>query len=222
MIDRHILPVQRRLLRPIARHLAARGVSANTVTLTGFAIGLTALPLLAIHQYSLALIVILLNRFHDGLDGAVARSSGPTDRGAFIDIALDFFFYATVPLGFAIAAPQSNALAAAFLITAFVGTGSSFLAFSALAEKRQLTAQDYPQKGIYYLGGLAEGTETIVVFVLMCLLPQYFAFIAYFFAAICMLTTVIRWTQGWIVFRIKEDTSVKVENMAERSKFLET
>jgi phosphatidylglycerophosphate synthase len=60
----------------------------------------------------------------------VARLSCPTDRGAFLDIALDFVFYALVPLGFALADPAANALPAAVLIAAFVGTGSSFLAFS--------------------------------------------------------------------------------------------
>ncbi len=207
MIDRYILPIQKRLLQPFANLLVEHGVSANTISVTGFLIGLTALPLLALHQYGLALFVILVNRLHDGLDGAVARSTTPTDRGAFIDIALDFFFYATVPLGFALADPQANALAAAVLITSFVGTGSSFLAFSVLAERRKLTTEHYPQKGIFYLGGLAEGAETIGFLILMCLLPGSFAAIAYVFSVICFITTVIRWIQGWIAFKAADETT---------------
>ena len=49
-------------------------------------------------------------------------------------------------------------------------------------------------------GGLAEGFETIAVFVAMCLLPESFAMIAYGFAALCALTTVIRWRQAWVAF----------------------
>ena len=49
-------------------------------------------------------------------------------------------------------------------------------------------------------GGLAEGFETIAVFVAMCLLPESFPLIAYGFAALCALTTVIRWRQGWLAF----------------------
>jgi phosphatidylglycerophosphate synthase len=135
----------------------------------------------------------------DGLDGVIARQVGATDRGAFLDIALDFFFYATVPLGFALAAPE-NALAAAVLICAFVGTGSSFLAFAVIAAKRGLRSEAYSTKGIYYLGGLTEGAETIALFALMCLVPAWFVPLAYAFAAACLVTTVLRWLQGWRVF----------------------
>jgi phosphatidylglycerophosphate synthase len=104
-------------------------VSANQVSLAGFLIGMLALPLLAFGRYQWALAAILLNRLLDGLDGAVARDTGITDRGGFLDITLDFIFYAAVVLGFALADP-ANALAAATLLFAFMGTGSSFLAFA--------------------------------------------------------------------------------------------
>ncbi len=124
---------------------------------------------------------------------------GPTDRGAFLDIALDFLFYALVPVGFALADP-ANALPAAVLIAAFVGTGSSFLAFAAIAAKRGISAASYPSKGLYYLGGLTEGSETVALFVAMCLWPAAFAVLAYVFAAACALTTLTRWRQGWNTF----------------------
>ena len=144
--------------------------------------------------------MILANRLLDGLDGAVARLQGPTERGAFLDIALDFVFYALIPLGFALHDPAANGLPAAILLAAFIGTGSSFLAFSAIAAKRGLRAADYPTKGIYYLGGLTEGFETIAVFVAMCLWPGAFPVLAYVFALACGITTVLRWTQGWTLF----------------------
>jgi hypothetical protein len=109
-------------------------------------------------------------------------------------------FYALIPLGFAVQAPAIHALPAAVLIVSFVGTGSSFLAFSAVAAKRGKEAPEFPTKGIYYAGGLAEGFETIAIFVAMCLFPGNFPVIAYGFAALCALTTVIRWRQGWVAF----------------------
>lgn len=201
MIDALILPTQRRVLHPLASALYRRGVAADRITLAGFALGLLAVPALALGWYGTALALILLNRLADGLDGAVARMGAPTDRGAFLDIALDFVFYAVVPLGFALADPAANALAAAVLIAAFVGTGSSFLAFAVIAAKRDLSAKDYPTKGIFYLGGLTEGFETIALFVAMCLFPALFAPLAYVFAAACALTTLTRWWQGWQAFR---------------------
>lgn len=201
MIDAAILPVQRAALAPPARWLAGRGVGADAITIAGFGVGLLALPALAAGWYLLALGLIGLNRLADGLDGAVARASGQaSDRGAFLDIALDFVFYALVPLGFALADPAQNALPAAVLIAGFVGTGSSFLAFAAVAARRGEASIRYPNKGIAYLGGLTEGFETIVFFLLICLFPQWFAPLAYAFAAACAVTTVTRWVAGWQAF----------------------
>jgi phosphatidylglycerophosphate synthase len=200
MIDRYLYPPLARLLRPAAAALGRIGVTADQITVAGFLIGLCALPLLAAGLFTAALLAILLNRAADGLDGAVARATAPTDRGAFLDIALDFFFYATVPLGFALTDPSRNALPAAVLITAFVGTGSSFLAFSVIAGKRGLQPDAYPTKGLFYLGGLTEGFETIAVFCLMALFPAAFPILALIFAAACLLTTATRWVAGWRSF----------------------
>lgn len=205
MIDAALLPLQRRLLTPPARWLAGRGVLADHVTLLGFALGALAVPALAMGAYLLALVMLGLNRLADGLDGAIAREGKQaTDRGAFLDIALDFVFYALFPLGFALADPAANALPAAVLIAAFVGTGSSFLAFATIAAKRGQTAASYPAKGIYYLGGLTEGFETIAVFSAMCLFPNAFPWLAYGYAAACALTTAMRWHQGWSAFAGRE------------------
>ncbi len=200
MIDAAIVPAQRRALAPLALALHRRGVTANRITITGFAIGLAAIPALAAGWFIVALVLILANRLADGLDGEVARMTVPTDRGAFLDIALDFVFYALVPLGFALADPAVNALPAAVLIAAFVGTGSSFLAFSVIAAKRGLSADAYPTKGIFYLGGLTEGFETIAFFVAICLWPGAFPTLAWIFAAACAITTLTRWFQGWQAF----------------------
>ena len=91
-------------------------------------------------------------------------------------------------LAFAIADPSRNALPAAMLLTAFVGTGSSFLAFAALAAQRGLHNPQYPDKSFYFLGGLTEATETLALFCAMCVWPDYFAPLAYGFAALCFVT----------------------------------
>ncbi|MFP7674747.1 CDP-alcohol phosphatidyltransferase family protein [Marivita sp. S0852] len=201
MIDATILPFVKRALDRPARLLVARGVSADQITLLGFAIGLAGVCAAAFGAFGLALLCLALNRLADGLDGSVARLTQPTDRGAFLDIALDFMIYGLFPLGFAMHDPAANALPAAILISSFIGTGSSFLAFSIIAEKRGITSDQYPTKGIYYLGGLTEGTETIAVFVAMCLFPSAFWWLAYAFATLCAITTVTRWLSGWRLFQ---------------------
>ena len=199
MIDAALQPLQQRLLQLPAQILTHLGIKADQITLFGFLLGLLVVPALAYQAYSLALLFLLLNRFADGLDGAVARLTEPTDRGTFLDISFDFFFYAIFPVGFALADPV-NALPAAVLITSFVGTGSSFLAYATIAAKRGDTAMDFPQKGLYYLGGLTEGFETIILFISMCLFPMFFPQLAYFFAVACAVTAVSRWYQGWKLF----------------------
>lgn len=199
MIDRMMQPVVRIALTPVAKLLQARGVTADQVTVAGFAIGLLALPTLWAGFTVLALVAILANRLADGIDGTLARLDGPTPRGAFLDIAFDFAFYALVPLGFALGDPARNALPAAVLIAAFVGTGSSFLAFAAVEGRHGpgILRSAVPDKGIAYLGCLTEGAETIVFFVLICLLPQLFPPLAYGYAAACWITTFCRWLTGW-------------------------
>lgn len=199
MIDAKLLPMQQRLLQRPARWLA-RWVTADQVSMAGFAFGALAVPALAAGAFGLALVLLALNRLADGLDGALARIKGPTDRGAFLDIALDFMFYALFPLGFALADPSANALPAAVLIASFVGTGSSFLAFASIAARRGMQARDYPSKGVYYLGGLTEGFETIAVFAAMTLFPAWFCWLAYTYAAACCVTTALRWRMGWQAF----------------------
>lgn len=185
----------------MARILAGWGLGANQLTWIGFGIGLVAAALIASGHFELAIAAILLSRLFDALDGAVARLTRVTDAGGFLDISLDFLFYASIPLAFALADPKRNALAAAVLLTAFVGTMSSFLAFAVLAAKRNITNLAVPDKSFYFLGGLTEATETLAVFVAMCLWQELFAPLAYGFAALCAVTTATRIWWGWQSFR---------------------
>ena len=200
MFDRYIYAAIAPLCESAARPLAKSGLTADQITIGAFLIGISALPLLAFGYNGWALAAILVNRLLDALDGALARITEATDRGAFLDITLDFMVYGAVPLGFAIANPLSNALPASCLLFSFIGTGASFLAFSIIAQRRGVTAPHFPHKGIVYMAGLAEGFETIVCFVLLCLWPQHFTPIAYSFSALCLLTTAARLIAGWRVF----------------------
>lgn len=200
MLDRIALAWLRPGIDAMARRLVAARCHADTLTWFGFATGLGAAAAIAAGQPVWGLALMWLSRLLDGLDGAVARLTTPTDRGAFLDITLDFLFYASIPLAFALADASGNALAAAVLLAAFMGTGSSFLAFAVLAARRGLSSTAYPSKGFYYLGGLTEGSETLICFSLMCLWPAHFPALALGFAALCALTIVTRIVAGWQAF----------------------
>jgi phosphatidylglycerophosphate synthase len=188
--------MMRRVIDPpldrMGRALARRGVGADAVTLTGLGLGLIAAALIALGAPMLALVPLLLGRLADGLDGAVARASRQTDFGGYFDIAADFLFYGAIPLAFVILDPGANGLAGAFLLFAFYVNGASFLGYAILAEKRKMTTQARGAKSLYFTGGLLEGTETIAFFVALCLLPAWFAALAWVFGALCLVTAVSR------------------------------
>lgn len=200
MFDARIRPLVDPPLEWLAKSAHQAGWTADGVTLTGFLVGMLAIPAISVDAYGIGLVLILLNRLADGLDGAIARLTVKTDRGGFLDIALDFIFYSSVPFAFALANPTDNALAAAFLILSFIGTGCSFLAYAVMAEKRGLSTDIRGQKSLYYLGGLTEGFETILLFVLCCLLPTWFPFLAWVFGILCWITTATRIYAGWRAF----------------------
>ncbi len=197
MLDRYAAALIKPGVEKIAQILVRTGIKADHITLIAFAIGIVAIICIALRAYSAAAILILVSRLCDALDGAVARQTQITDAGGFLDIALDFLFYAGIVLAFAFAAPRANALPAAVLLMAFVGTTSSFLAFAALAAKRGITSLEYPEKSFYFLGGLAEATETLIIFIAMCIWPRYFSQLAYAFAALCTITTFTRIVGGY-------------------------
>ncbi len=187
MFDARLRPLIDPPLNASGRWLAARGIGANAVTLAGLIPALGAGVAIVQGQYGLALALIALNRLLDGLDGAVARASRLTDWGGYLDTLADFAFYVTVPLAFGLANP-ANTQAALILVAAFTLTCASFLAFAAIAAKRGAETSAHGRKAFFYSTGLAEGAETIAVFVAMCLWPGWFPQIACGYAALCLLT----------------------------------
>ncbi|MCK5098070.1 MAG: CDP-alcohol phosphatidyltransferase family protein, partial [Desulfobacteraceae bacterium] len=148
MLDTIAVKILNKPLHLVAGLLKETGINKDVITLTGFVIGLFAIILIAFHFYTIALAFIAINRIFDGIDGALARLTKPTDSGGFLDITLDFIFYAGIVFAFALADPESNAIPACLLLFSFIGTGSSFLAFSVMAEKNGIKSMEYPNKSL--------------------------------------------------------------------------
>ncbi|MDP3525669.1 MAG: CDP-alcohol phosphatidyltransferase family protein [Hoeflea sp.] len=190
----------RRVIQPgldrAGQWLARRGVKADHVTLLACGLGLAAAALIAMGSMIAALALILVSRICDGLDGSVARATRKTDFGGYLDITLDFVFYGAIPLGFVLHDPAANGLAGAVLIFSFYVNGASFLAYAILAEKHRLTTTQRGVKSIYFTTGLAEASETFLVFAIFCLWPDWFSPVAWLFAAICLYTALSRIMQA--------------------------
>lgn len=183
----------------LGRALARRHVSPDAVTLFGLALGLSCALAVALDRNALALALLVASRLSDGLDGAIARATRPSDRGGFLDITCDFVFYGAVPLAFAVREP-SFALPAAVLLFSFYVNGASFLAFAIMAAKRGLTTTQRGAKSLYFTAGLAEGGETIACFAAMMLWPTLFPVLAYVFAALTLVTALGRGILAWKTF----------------------
>ena len=171
------------------RWLAARGASANAVTLVGLALGLTSAGMIWAGWSGLAVALVLLaSRLADGLDGAVARARGKTDFGGYLDIVCDFAFYGAVPLAFVLHDPAANGVAGAFLLFSFYVNAATFLGYAILAEKHGLESRSRGEKSLYFTAGLMEGTETILAFLALALWPALFPALALVFGALCLVT----------------------------------
>ncbi len=214
MFDARATALLRPAIEAVARRLHNIGLHADQLTLAGFCVGIFAAYLITLSAYSMAILAIIFSRLLDALDGAVARQSSPTDAGGFLDISLDFLFYASIPLAFAWVNPPQNALPASVLLAAFMGTASSFLAFATLAAKRGLHSHVYPHKSLYFLGGLTEATETLICFTAMCLAPAYFPELAYGFAVLCAITITTRIASGYHLLKTPPSACEAIYNLA--------
>jgi phosphatidylglycerophosphate synthase len=179
--------------------LARLGVAPNWITVGGFVVGLGCVPAIAFGLYWVALACLVVNRIADGLDGAVARRGHATDFGGYLDIVLDFIFYAAFAFGFALLRPEF-AVPAGALIVSFFGTGTSFLAYAVIAEKRGINTDRPAGKSFFYSRGIAEGGETFAFFALCLLWPSAFVGLAYGFSVLCWLTTGMRIAQAHRAF----------------------
>ncbi len=200
MLDSSMRKIIDAPLNRAGKWLAKAGISANGVTLAGLILGLIAALFIALHAYTLGLIFLLLSRIADGLDGAVARATQKTDFGGYFDIVSDFLFYGAIPLAFAIANPEANAIAAGVLLLAFYFNGATFLGYAILAERNRLTSKSKGEKNLFYADGLLEGTETIAFLIAICIWPNLFMLLAYMFAVATFYTAIMRVWHAYKVF----------------------
>lgn len=193
----------RRLLEPgltaVARRLVGLGITPNQVTLFGGFAGVAAGVAVAADALALGLALGIVSRAADGLDGPLARLRRGTDFGGYLDIVADFVFYTAIPLGFAVREPQA-ALPTAFLLAGYVLTGISFLAFSAIAERRGVVDSG-DNRSFIFQPGLAEGTETLLVYLVMFLAPAWYAVLAWGYFAVCAYTSLSRSVLAYRLFR---------------------
>ena len=191
MIDAQINKIIKPFLDTLAQKLLIYNIKPNSVTLIGFFFGLICSYFIINAMFVYATIFLFFNRFCDGLDGALARLVGETDIGAFYDIVFDFLFYFIFPISFIIL-DLNNTYPICFLLLSFVATQTTFLATAWFVEKNKPSISDGQKKSFFYAGGITEGFETIICFVMMLSFYDFINYIAYIFGALCWITFIIR------------------------------
>jgi phosphatidylglycerophosphate synthase len=173
--------VARRLLEPGLDRLAAAvdrpWVTPDRITAAGLVLGLGSAGAAALQWWPPAVVLWLVSRAADGLDGPLARrrrahTEGDAGAGGFFDIIADFAVYGSGVVGVAVGtAGTGHGPWWPFLLVllAYYLNGAAFLAFSSIAERSGRRLDD--GRSLSFIGGLAEGTETIAVHALWLLLP---------------------------------------------------
>lgn len=169
----------------LAERVAGLGVGASTVTAVALAVGVAACVAVALEHWWVALVLWLVNRTLDGLDGAVARRGRPTDLGGMLDLLADFAVYGGFVVGVAIAVPDAR-VAGTVLLAAYVLNAVALLSFAALVEQRRMARGD--ERSVPFTPGLTEGTETVLAYSAICVAPAHAPAIVWTFAALVLLT----------------------------------
>jgi phosphatidylserine synthase len=186
MLDATLRPWFAPGLERIAAVAVRLGIRPLTFTLTGLVLGLAAAVAAGFALWGTALVLWLVSRAFDGLDGPVARIGGRSSAfGGWADFTSDMAVYGAFVAGCAIGQPDARVACLVLLVTYYVNAGT-LLGLSAAAEKARIAAPD--DRTFHFTRGLAEGTETIVVHALMVLLPVYMAPIAWVFAGAVVIT----------------------------------
>lgn len=188
MIDSKFHAVIQPVISFLAKGLVRLRIKANTVTLGGFLFGILSAVFIALQKPYLALILLWVSGLLDVLDGSVARLTGTSSsRGAYLDLILDRMVEAGVILGFTAAFPQFYLAYILFLVSVLFNF-TTFIVAGALFTNTG-------SKSMHFDPGIAERTETFLVFSIMMLLPKSIFIVLLVFSGIIFITGIIRFVK---------------------------
>lgn len=208
MFDTRLRPLAASVLGRVAAALDRSWVTPDRVTVLGLLTGLASATSSALQWWPTALVLWLLSRLADGLDGPLARRRAARDgvrdagAGGFLDITCDFVVYGATVVGVAVGASAGEGAPwwpFLLVLLAYYVNGTALLAFSSIAERAGRTRDD--DRSLSFLGGLAEGTETIVVHTLWLAVPAAAAPIAGVWAVVVGVGAAQRVVAGYRALR---------------------
>lgn len=169
----------------LGRGMISLGLKANTLTCLAFFVGLLSAFAIGMGQAIWAIVFLWLSGLLDVLDGTVARLTSTSSLGgAYMDLIFDRMVEAAVILGFLYVQPVYHVAYIVFLI-AVIFNFTTFMVAASLFKNTGL-------KSMHYDVGLAERTETFIVFTAMILFQDQIGMILMTFNAVIFITGLIR------------------------------
>ena len=217
MLDSQLKPYIDPYLIKISDKFRSYGLEANDVTLIGLFFAILTFPALLFKTYWLALILILLNRLMDGIDGFIARSEEKDIRsikrqfGGFFDIFSDFVLYSGFVLFFALGYGVEGYFAGLFLLFAYILNAVCFFGYALFTTSTGGQITDV-KKSFAFLEGIAEGTETIIYMVTCCIVPFLFPALTFIFALMCLVSAILRFYNIYKIYKTFSKQSQQSKN----------
>lgn len=180
------------MLIPLLEMLNRMKITANHITVLSLFFGLLCSYCIYVHYSSLAVLLWIVNRILDGVDGFYARRfDQQSDFGGYLDILVDFIIYLSIPFSsvFTVDCSDTSSLGRIlcfYYISMNINVVSLFyLSSISKKEENELTTISMPR-------GLIEGGETIIIYTLMIALKSYLGFILAVSAILYIMTAVSR------------------------------
>ncbi len=191
MFDSYLRNLKDRVGQPLVRRMPR--LNPIIISLIGFGFGLGAAVLAIFGLYFWALVLWLLNRLMDGLDGLVARIQAQhSDLGGYLDFILDVIVYAALPMAIVMGDGRIEGWAwLSIMLAIFYVNIGSWLYLSSIMEKRALHGLDILTT-IIMPPGLIGGFETILFYSAFLIFPGYMHILFIIFSVLVLFTIIQR------------------------------
>jgi len=198
MLDDPVRAILPKVVGGLARRLGRAGVTPNMMSAASWLVAIGAAVLVARGYPILGVLVWLLSRLGDGLDGLIARQSGSASAfGGYLDITLDMAAYAVMVIGFAVAHPNLGLAWSAILVSYILSITSTLaLSNAASATGRQVSRTD---RTFQFTSSLAEAGDTSIMYVAWAVFPQWMEPLAWTWCAVVLVSVVQR---SWLAYRV--------------------
>ncbi len=185
MLDTSVRKYIQTSMDVVAKYSGLIYLHPNMVTTLALIFGLASALLLGLGYNITAFILLWVSGTLDVLDGTVARLTKKSSKfGAYLDLIFDRIVEAAIILGLFFLAPQYPLTYMLFFVSVIFNFSTFMLAGTLFTNTGV--------KSMHYDVGIAERTETFIVFSIAMLFPSHILIILNVFNALIFVTGIIR------------------------------